>query len=114
MSEQQSQPELLGLEVLEPAALALRIPLEDFVACLDGVQRCAGTLIVRAHGNLWAFGMDCLCDYWSGVDVFAFTKEALSGVSLRLGHLDVSFVILTGSRANRNAECGEWSFSTAT
>ena len=37
LPEKQGQPELLGLQVLKPAALALRVSFEDFVARSYGV-----------------------------------------------------------------------------
>jgi hypothetical protein len=89
LTEEQSQPELLGLQVLERMALALRVSFENRVASSYSLQRCAGMLVSRARGDLSVLGVDSLGDCWSGVDIFALAKVSLGIVRLLLCHLEV-------------------------
>ena len=113
LSEQHGQPELLGPEVLKPATLALRIILENLIASSYGVERCASTLVLRARGDLRAFGVNVLCHNRASVNILALAKEALGGVSLLLSHFS-SFALLSAECAGRKIKCGEWSFSNTT
>lgn len=114
LSKKQSQPELLGLEVLEPATLALSVSLEDLIARSYGVQGCASALIFRATSDLRILRVNSLSNDRFSMDVLALAEEAIGRVRVRLRHIDVSFVFVFTNSASRGADCGEWSFSVAT
>ena len=89
LTEEQSQPKLLGLQILERMALALRVSFENRVASSYSLQRCAGALVFRARGDLSVLWVDSLGDCWSSVDIFAFAKVSIGIVRLLLCHFDV-------------------------
>lgn len=104
MSEEQSQPELFSLQVLKPATFAFCVSLQDLVARSSGVQRSTSTLILRARDGLRVLSVDGLGNNWSGMDIFAFAKEALGGVRLLLCHVERLFVVLFTKRASRKSQ----------
>ena len=89
LTEEQSQPKLLGLQILERMALALRVSFENRVASSYSLQRCAGLLVFRARGDLSVLGVDSLGNCRPSVDIFALAKVSIGVVRLLLCHLDV-------------------------